>query len=369
MRDHEALLLGATLGGGLYLLTARRATAAPAPRANPTPAAVPPVASTPVPPAKVDARVFDLGRPVDRSTRAIITSGWSRPRKHGPHRAIDIPLPIGTPILAVDGGTVVHVQPHDRGDAGRWVAVRHPTGLTSRYLHLDRVLVAHGQQVRRGDVIGLSGDTGNSAAPHLHLDLRVPATSLPAIVAAIGSPRPGWGAPMRPFGHSIPGEPFVLVDGYRDDVRRDALAAGIPLRVVSAAAPASEPRNGRLTYRPVGRRGERYPAWLHALKGKSGVYVIRDRGVVAYVGQSSAGKLYETLTRHLQSWRRWKSFWSGQYAEGHDPGLTYDRDTAEVAVRVTSPDRALDEEARLIRRLRPRDNLLGQPQPEAEIPF
>jgi hypothetical protein len=53
--------------------------------------------------------------------------------------------------------------------------------------------------------------------------------------------------------------------------------------------------------------------------------------------------------------------------EGHDPGLTYDRERVEVAVRVTSPARALDEEARLIRRLAPRDNILGQA--EEAIPF
>jgi hypothetical protein len=69
-----------------------------------------------------------------------------------------------------------------------------------------------------------------------------------------------------------------------------------------------------------------------------------------------------------QEWRRWKGFWRGQYAEGHDPGLTYPRGAAEVAVRVTAAADALDEEARLIRRLRPRDNVLGQPALE-EAPF
>jgi hypothetical protein len=103
------------------------------------------------------------------------------------------------------------------------------------------------------------------------------------------------------------------------------------------------------------------------------VYVIRERDrngepVTVYVGQSSAGRLYETLTRHLQYWRRWKTFWRDQYAEGHDPGLTYDRARVEVAVKVTAPSRAVDEEARLIRRLRPRDNLLGQPELE-DAPF
>lgn len=127
-------------------------------------------------------------------------------------------------------------------------------------------------------------------------------------------------------------------------------------------------RNASLVYRPVGASGEPYPEWVRALKHKSGVYVIREiGGDIVYVG-SSAGRLYDTLTRHLQTWRRWKGYWKGQYGEGHDPGLTYDRDSVEIAVRLTSPADALDEEMRLIRRLKPRDNLIGQPELE-EAPF
>jgi hypothetical protein len=135
-----------------------------------------------------------------------------------------------------------------------------------------------------------------------------------------------------------------------------------------ADAASQEPRNGSLSYRPIGGRGEPYPDWVRALKGRSGVYVIRERGVVVYVGESSANRLYETLTRHFQTWRRAKGFWKGGYAEGHDPGLTYDRTSVEVAVRMTSAEKALDEEARLIKRLKPRDNLVGQPELE-EVPF
>jgi hypothetical protein len=139
------------------------------------------------------------------------------------------------------------------------------------------------------------------------------------------------------------------------------------------------PRNAsksRLTYRPVGSPGEPYPTWVRELKGKSGAYAIRDRksGEVLYVGTSYTGNLYETMTRHLQRWKRWKSWWSGQYGDQqHDPGTTYERDRVEVAVRVTPPKRALDEEARLIRTLKPKDNLIGQPpelEPELEpVPF
>jgi hypothetical protein len=128
-------------------------------------------------------------------------------------------------------------------------------------------------------------------------------------------------------------------------------------------------RNAGSTYRPIGASGEAYPQWVRDLKGKAGVYIIRDieDAEILYVG-SSTGRLYDTLTRHFQAWRRYKGFWRDQYGEGHDPGLTYPRDRVEVAVRITSVSDALDEEARLIRRLRPRDNVIGQPI-EDEVPF
>ena len=133
-----------------------------------------------------------------------------------------------------------------------------------------------------------------------------------------------------------------------------------------------------LKYRPVGASGEPYPDWVRELDGKSGVYIIReiqDDGtpVTVYVGESHAGRLYQTLTRHFQTWRRAKKFWAGQYSGtlSHDPGLTYDRDGVTVAVRVLSADRAIAEEGRLIARLRPRDNLLGQPDDDLDeaVPF
>jgi hypothetical protein len=140
-------------------------------------------------------------------------------------------------------------------------------------------------------------------------------------------------------------------------------------RLALPSALALRNRGASLSYRSVGERGEPYPEWVRNLRGKSGVYVIRDRATseVLYVGESHTANLYETLTRHLQSWRRWKGFWRGQYGEGHDPGLTYERNAVEVAARITTAARAIDEEARLIQRLSPRDNLRGQP--EEEVPF
>jgi hypothetical protein len=123
--------------------------------------------------------------------------------------------------------------------------------------------------------------------------------------------------------------------------------------------------NRAMRFRPVGKSGEAYPDWVRALKGLSGVYVIRELDQngdsrVVYVGESHTDRLYDTLTRHLQQWRRWKGFWRGQFGEGHDPGLTYDRGAVEVATRVVSPEEAIKLEAKLIRKYSPRDNINGQ---------
>lgn len=134
---------------------------------------------------------------------------------------------------------------------------------------------------------------------------------------------------------------------------------------------AAAPRNGTMSaYRPVGERGERYPEWVQRLRGASGVYVIREiGGPIVYVG-SSVRRLYATLTRHFQTWRRWKGYWrEHQFAEGADPGLTYERNNVEVAIKLTTPDEAHEEEMRMIRRLQPRDNQLGQPAELEEAPF
>lgn len=181
-------------------------------------------------PSPKERMLLDFGRPVPKSVRAIVSSGWSRPRGDRLHRALDIPVPVGTPICSLDAGVVVRAQTEDKSDAGIWVGVLHASGVTSRYLHLSRCSVKVGERVARGQVLGESGNTGNSEGPHLHLDLRVPEYLLPIIESQAGTPPGGWGPILEPWGRSIPGEPWVPVDGYRPQVKRDAIAAGIKLR-------------------------------------------------------------------------------------------------------------------------------------------
>jgi hypothetical protein len=95
----------------------------------------------------------------------------------------------------------------------------------------------------------------------------------------------------------------------------------------------------------------------------------RTSGSGKGAAETCAGNRASAPRLHFH-WRRYKGFWRGQYGEGHAPGLTYDRGSIEVAIRTTTPSRALDEEMRMIRRLKPRDNLIGQVEPIAEaVPF
>lgn len=115
--------------------------------------------------------------------------------------AIDFALPEGTPVLAARAGTVMQVQAgyqgngqdrdHDLGRANL-VRVLHEDGSMAVYAHLQHngVLVRQGEQVQAGQHIGLSGNTGYSAAPHLHFAVQVNAgMRLRSIPARIVTPQ------------------------------------------------------------------------------------------------------------------------------------------------------------------------------------
>ena len=87
------------------------------------------------------------------------------------HRGYDITCPIGTPVRPMQAGTVSYVGPH-KGH-GNLVAVDHGNGYVTMYAHLSRILIQLGSKVTTDTVIALSGNTGHSMGPHLHLEYRV----------------------------------------------------------------------------------------------------------------------------------------------------------------------------------------------------
>lgn len=85
------------------------------------------------------------------------------------HGGVDIGCPEGTIVRATQSGTVIYAG--ENGNAGIMVAIDHGGGYTSTYMHNSELLVSSGQKVARGDPISKSGNTGNSAGPHLHFQI------------------------------------------------------------------------------------------------------------------------------------------------------------------------------------------------------
>lgn len=86
------------------------------------------------------------------------------------HPGLDIAVPMLSPIRASGGGEVLETG--EDAEYGRLVLIGHPDGYESLYGHAQRILVRAGDTVAAGQVIGLSGSTGNSTGPHLHFEIR-----------------------------------------------------------------------------------------------------------------------------------------------------------------------------------------------------
>ncbi|MBL0389220.1 peptidoglycan DD-metalloendopeptidase family protein [Tumebacillus sp. ITR2] len=97
-----------------------------------------------------------------------INSGYGMRSGGEFHKGIDIGAPVGTPITAVADGTVW--QAGTASGFGHWIVILHDNGVMSVYGHMfsSGVYVSAGQRVQQGQVIGATGNDGESTGPHLH---------------------------------------------------------------------------------------------------------------------------------------------------------------------------------------------------------
>ena len=86
------------------------------------------------------------------------------------HQGLDYRVPSGTPVHALNTGTVLLAQ--SLYFEGNCVMIDHGQGLLSLYLHLSEIGVKEGDHIERGQQIGLSGATGRATGPHLHIAVR-----------------------------------------------------------------------------------------------------------------------------------------------------------------------------------------------------
>ena len=85
------------------------------------------------------------------------------------HQGQDITVPTGTPIFAPADGIVKRA--YYIGGFGNHIKIEHNSGYSTTFAHLSKIFVRHGQKIKRGDVIGETGNTGRSTAPHLHYEV------------------------------------------------------------------------------------------------------------------------------------------------------------------------------------------------------
>ena len=86
------------------------------------------------------------------------------------HQGLDFGVPAGTPVAALNAGTVLLAQM--LFFEGNCVVLDHGQGLLTIYMHLSKIEVKEGQPVKRGQEIALSGGTGRATGPHLHVAVR-----------------------------------------------------------------------------------------------------------------------------------------------------------------------------------------------------
>ena len=88
------------------------------------------------------------------------------------HKGVDITAPTGTTVRNTADGVVVQAEMVS-GGYGRLIIVDHGGGYQTYYAHLSKIQVHAGQEVHRGEVIGLVGASGRTTAPHLHYEVHV----------------------------------------------------------------------------------------------------------------------------------------------------------------------------------------------------
>ena len=129
------------------------------------------------------------------------------------HPGTDFGTPIGSKVKSVSSGKI---RASGNTDAypgcvawGKWILIDHDNGLSSLYAHLSSILVSNGQSVTSGEVVALSGNTGYSTGPHLHLTVYA---TQGVEVGKYGTYKPG-GAGCAATDAS---GPFADLDAYLD---------------------------------------------------------------------------------------------------------------------------------------------------------
>ena len=115
-------------------------------------------------------------RPVAKKHLILISSYFGKRsdpfiHEEADHYGLDFVSPVGTKVYATGDGTVTLLK-YSRTGYGNELVINHSFGYSTRYAHLEKFFVSLGDPVKRGQLIGLVGNSGRSTGPHLHYEVR-----------------------------------------------------------------------------------------------------------------------------------------------------------------------------------------------------
>ena len=101
-----------------------------------------------------------------------LSSYFGEVRAKSVHKGIDIAKNLGESVNASLDGKVISAG-YNNGGYGNLIVIEHPNNMKTYYAHLNEIYVNVGDMIKKDDIIGAVGSTGNSTGPHLHFELRV----------------------------------------------------------------------------------------------------------------------------------------------------------------------------------------------------
>jgi len=130
------------------------------------------------------SKFYPYSLPFLKGQSYMVSQGYDGQTTHKGINAIDFKMPVGTPVAAIRSGTVVkvvdefdkHGETADFARFSNYIIIIHADGTLARYTHLKNksATVKAGDKIMRGKVIALSGETGWTSSPHLHIEVYKP---------------------------------------------------------------------------------------------------------------------------------------------------------------------------------------------------
>jgi murein DD-endopeptidase MepM/ murein hydrolase activator NlpD len=118
-----------------------------------------------------DSDIDDIGVELRWPLESVHVTSQFGKRGSEFHEGVDLKASTGTSVYAAQSGRVIYAGKKING-YGKLVVIRHEKGIATVYAHNSKILVKHGDRVKKGQKVAISGKSGRVSGPHLHFEIR-----------------------------------------------------------------------------------------------------------------------------------------------------------------------------------------------------